>query len=138
MASRVASSQGLTEPFGHKVVEGREGFKMAYRDGYGRGGGEAEGGTGFAPRPAAAARPIGAEESTPVDLRGPPVETKPAEAKAPDAKAPMPPAAPVVAKKGRPIKKVIGGVVLAAGLGFGAYEGYGWWTNGRFMVSTDD
>ena len=28
--------------------------------------------------------------------------------------------------------------VLAAGLAFGAYEGYEWWTNGRFMASTDD
>jgi membrane fusion protein (multidrug efflux system) len=39
----------------------------------------------------------------------------------------------------RPSRKriVIGMVLLAALLG-GGYEGYGWWTNGRFMVSTDD
>jgi len=28
--------------------------------------------------------------------------------------------------------------VLLAALGFGGYEGYHWWTDGRFMVSTDD
>lgn len=32
---------------------------------------------------------------------------------------------------------VIGAVLLPALVG-GAYAGYGWWTNGRFMVSTDD
>jgi membrane fusion protein (multidrug efflux system) len=28
--------------------------------------------------------------------------------------------------------------VFAAALSFGAYEGYGWWENGRFVVRTDD
>lgn len=28
--------------------------------------------------------------------------------------------------------------VLAAALAFGGYEGYAWWTHGRFMVSTED
>ncbi|GEO15825.1 HlyD family secretion protein [Microvirga aerophila] len=35
-------------------------------------------------------------------------------------------------------KKPIILAVLAAALGFGGYEGHQWWTNGRFMVSTDD
>lgn len=30
------------------------------------------------------------------------------------------------------------GVLLAGAAAFGGYEGYGWWTQGRFMVSTDD
>jgi membrane fusion protein (multidrug efflux system) len=34
-------------------------------------------------------------------------------------------------------KKPVILAVLAAALGFGAYEGHEWWTNGRFMVSTD-
>jgi membrane fusion protein (multidrug efflux system) len=29
-------------------------------------------------------------------------------------------------------------VVLASALAFGGYEGHEWWTNGRFMVSTED
>jgi membrane fusion protein, multidrug efflux system len=35
-------------------------------------------------------------------------------------------------------KKPIILAVLAAALGFGGYEGHQWWTNGRFMVTTDD
>jgi len=56
--------------------------------------------------------------------------------------APQPEAAPVtaspIAKKKGPGKKPIILAVLAAALGFGGYEGYHWWTDGRFMVSTDD
>lgn len=40
--------------------------------------------------------------------------------------------------KAKSRKKPIMAVLLAAGLAFGGYEGYDWWTNGRFMVSTDD
>jgi membrane fusion protein (multidrug efflux system) len=40
-------------------------------------------------------------------------------------------------KKGLGKKPVIL-AVLAAALAFGGYEGYHWWTEGRFMVSTDD
>jgi len=40
-------------------------------------------------------------------------------------------------KKGRSKKPLLFAVVAAA-LGFGVYEGYGWWTDGRFMVSTED
>jgi membrane fusion protein (multidrug efflux system) len=38
----------------------------------------------------------------------------------------------------RPLKRLILAAVLLAAVVGGAYEGYGWWTNGRFMVSTDD
>jgi membrane fusion protein (multidrug efflux system) len=44
--------------------------------------------------------------------------------------APKPPA--------RSRKRVVIMAVLLAALVGGGYEGYGWWTNGRFMVSTDD
>lgn len=37
-----------------------------------------------------------------------------------------------------PLRKVIRLVVLAALLSFGGYEGYSWWTVGRFIESTDD
>jgi membrane fusion protein (multidrug efflux system) len=33
--------------------------------------------------------------------------------------------------------RVLGGIALLALLA-GGYAGYGWWTNGRFMVGTDD
>jgi membrane fusion protein (multidrug efflux system) len=46
-------------------------------------------------------------------------------------------AAPKAKKKGFGKKPIIL-AVLAAALGFGAYEGHEWWTNGRFMVSTED
>jgi membrane fusion protein (multidrug efflux system) len=51
------------------------------------------------------------------------------EQKAPEA---IPPA-----KKGFGKKPVIL-AVLAAALAFGGYEGHEWWTNGRFMISTED
>jgi membrane fusion protein (multidrug efflux system) len=35
-------------------------------------------------------------------------------------------------------KKPVILAVLAAVLAFGGYEGFHWWTDGRFMVSTDD
>lgn len=47
------------------------------------------------------------------------------------------PVAPKSAKRGFGKKPVILAVLMAA-LGFGGYEGYHWWTAGRFMVSTDD
>ncbi|ANT62009.1 hemolysin D [Salipiger sp. CCB-MM3] len=39
-------------------------------------------------------------------------------------------------KSGRK-KRILGGIALIALLA-GGYEGYGWWTEGRFMVETDD
>ncbi len=44
--------------------------------------------------------------------------------------------AAVPKRKGRRLT-VIGALVVAV-IGFGGYFGYGWWTHGRFMVSTDD
>lgn len=40
-------------------------------------------------------------------------------------------------KKSSKAKRIFALIVLA-GLGFGGYEGYSWWTNGRFIESTDD
>ncbi|MEZ0171555.1 HlyD family secretion protein [Microvirga sp. TS319] len=40
--------------------------------------------------------------------------------------------------KKRSRKKPVIAVVLLGALAFGGYEGYHWWTDGRFMVSTDD
>jgi membrane fusion protein (multidrug efflux system) len=48
------------------------------------------------------------------------------------------PAAPVPAPKKKFGKKPVILAVLAAALGFGGYEGYHWWKDGRFMVSTED
>ena len=55
------------------------------------------------------------------------------------AKPEIPVAAPTeAASPPRSRKKLVLRTLLVLGLGFGAYMGYGWWTNGRFMVSTDD
>lgn len=35
-------------------------------------------------------------------------------------------------------RRIVPLVILACLLGLGAWYGYGWWTNGRFMISTDD
>ncbi|WP_445503926.1 HlyD family secretion protein [Microvirga sp. G4-2] len=43
-----------------------------------------------------------------------------------------------VPAKAKSRKKPVIMAVLLAALGFGGYEGYHWWTDGRFMVSTDD
>ena len=51
--------------------------------------------------------------------------------------APTPPADDAPAKP-RSRKRLVLATILVLVLGFGGYEGYGYWTNGRFMVSTDD
>ncbi|MCR8550648.1 HlyD family secretion protein [Salipiger sp. P9] len=61
-----------------------------------------------------------------------PPETRPAEP--PRATTHEPQEAP--AKRGRKTR-ILGGLALAA-LVAGGYAGYGWWTQGRFMVGTDD
>ncbi|MHA7772501.1 HlyD family secretion protein [Roseibium sp. M-1] len=43
---------------------------------------------------------------------------------------------PIPKRKGK-AKRVLG-LVLLAGLAFGGYEGFHWWTEGRFIASTDD
>ncbi|ANY80706.1 hemolysin D [Microvirga ossetica] len=55
----------------------------------------------------------------------------------PQAEQKLPEIAPPAKKRGLGKKPVIL-AVLAAALAFGAYEGHEWWTDGRFMVSTDD
>jgi membrane fusion protein (multidrug efflux system) len=47
------------------------------------------------------------------------------------------PSAPADKRRSSRKRLVIAAVLLAVVAGSG-YEGYGWWTNGRFMVSTDD
>ncbi|MGU3665543.1 HlyD family secretion protein [Methylobacterium sp. A49B] len=58
------------------------------------------------------------------------------------APAAIPSAAPVAeparAARKRPLRRTILLGVLLAALGFGAYQGWHWWTVGRFFVSTDD
>jgi membrane fusion protein (multidrug efflux system) len=51
---------------------------------------------------------------------------------------PVAPQVPAPKAKKRFGKKPVIMAVLVAALGFGAYEGHEWWTNGRFMVSTED
>jgi membrane fusion protein (multidrug efflux system) len=52
---------------------------------------------------------------------------------------PVPPAeGPAAAPRRRSLKTPIFGLLGAAALALGAYEGYGWWTVGRFEVATDD
>lgn len=48
------------------------------------------------------------------------------------------PAQTAPAKAKRSNKKPIVLAVLAATFGFGGYEGFHWWTTGRYMISTDD
>lgn len=64
-------------------------------------------------------------------------------AKAADAevRAETQPAATVVAPKAKPKARrgrLVLGVIVLAALAGAAHFGYDWWTNGRFMVSTDD
>src|SRR3954454_9898242 len=51
---------------------------------------------------------------------------------------PEPASASGSAKRSGSRKRFVLAAVLLAAAGFGGYEGYGWWTNGRFIVSTDD
>src|SRR3712207_4013718 len=65
------------------------------------------------------------------EAKGPSVPPAAAGQGAPAAEAPAP-----AKKKSR--KKPLILAVLAGVLAFGGYEGHEWWTNGRFMVSTED
>ena len=60
--------------------------------------------------------------------RGAPAAVPPA----PSASAPL----PLVRK--RPLRRVALLALLAAALGFGAYQGWHWWSVGRFFIATDD
>ncbi|NPD15533.1 HlyD family secretion protein [Xinfangfangia sp. D13-10-4-6] len=55
-----------------------------------------------------------------------------------DVAPPSPPVPPAAAPAGGSRKKLVfAGIALIAALAAG-YEGWSWWTNGRFMVTTDD
>src|SRR5689334_4261984 len=79
---------------------------------------------------------------TRVEAKGPPAPARPRPASEPVAnpvpivEQPAPQEASQKPAKSR--KRVVIAAVLVAALGFGGYEGYGWWTNGRFVVATDD
>ena len=65
-----------------------------------------------------------------------PRHAAPLTGQAPQTAVPSAPDSPVVRK--RPLRRALLIGVLAAALGGGAYEGWQWWSVGRFFVSTDD
>ena len=73
----------------------------------------------------------GAKDGSETAREGLPVQAPQPVQAAPEAPAPK------AKKKGLGKKPVIL-AVLAAALAFGGYEGFHWWTDGRFMVSTED
>ncbi|HEV2565924.1 MAG TPA: HlyD family secretion protein [Microvirga sp.] len=73
----------------------------------------------------------GAKEHPETAKDGQPVQAPQPAQTAPEAAEPK-------ARKGGLGKKPVILAVLAAALAFGGYEGHHWWTEGRFMVSTDD
>jgi membrane fusion protein (multidrug efflux system) len=70
----------------------------------------------------------------PVDDRNEAVPATPQEAGVTAPEAATPPVAKVAKKRRSPVLPIIGLALLSAGVWFG----YQWWTDGRFMVSTDD
>jgi membrane fusion protein, multidrug efflux system len=98
--------------------------------------GDSAAGEGSAPRGVADERRLRSERELP------PAGEAHAEASATpladDAEA-IPPVEPVPAapKRARGRKLLVAGILLAA-IGAGSYYGYDWWTQGRFLVSTDD
>ncbi|MGE6785380.1 HlyD family secretion protein [Ensifer adhaerens] len=81
---------------------------------------------------AARVRPV--DENFEVQKETAPEAKAPAAEQAAVAPAPVAEAAPPQKKARKPILPVLGLALLAAG----GWYGYDWWTNGRFMVSTDD
>lgn len=73
----------------------------------------------------------GAKERPETAKDGQPVQAPQPAQTAPEAAEPK-------ARKGGLGRKPVILAVLAAALAFGGYEGHHWWTEGRFMVSTDD
>jgi membrane fusion protein (multidrug efflux system) len=102
---------------------------MAYREEFGRGDGQVEALAGARSTPPVEAAPAAAPRAE--KPAGGPL-TVPAGTPAPTEAA----AAPDPAR--RSFKKPVLLTLLAGALAFGAYEGHGWWTSGRFAVSTDD
>jgi membrane fusion protein, multidrug efflux system len=62
---------------------------------------------------------------------------RPSAEKVAEPMAPTPPTSPA-ASRSRAIKRSLLALGLLAGVAGGAYYGYDYWTNGRFLVSTDD
>jgi membrane fusion protein (multidrug efflux system) len=109
------------------VGSGRR-VKMAYREEYSRGGGggPASGESQvLQPRSTPSIGEVRTPELAPPSAEKPGMETAPA-------------TAPVGPAKPRSRKKPVVIAIVAAAVAFGGYEGYEWWTQGRFMVSTDD
>ena len=79
---------------------------------------------------------IGSEPAARQPAQTPGSEQGAPAAKTPDPKTPDPKTSASKTPGSR--RKPVILAVLAAALAFGGYEGYGWWTNGRFMVSTED
>ena len=102
---------------------------MAYREEFGRGDGQVQalaGARSASPTVEAPEAAPRAEKPAGVPLPVPAGTFAPADAAA----------APDPAR--RSFKKPVLLTLLAGALAFGAYEGHGWWTSGRFAVSTDD
>jgi len=146
----------MTEPVGQNMVATLRGFKMAFREEYSR-----PGRNPVDPTSESAAQPSSdtallevteakrAQKGGPSGLREPAPQSEPLPSPAalrepaeqarsakddPVLTSPVP-SAP---EKPRSRKKFALFGLAAAALSFGAYEGYGWVTHGRFMVTTDD
>ena len=89
---------------------------MAYREEYA---------SGAEPTQADGRAPAGVPVSAPAPAAPPAASSPPLEVA-------------TAAKSSRPVGKLVVGLILAIALGFGGYEAFNWWTNGRFMVTTDD
>lgn len=68
----------------------------------------------------------------------PVVEAQPIQVPPPPAPAPAPAAAPVEAPRRRGLRRAALLLIGAAAVGLAGWWGYGYWTNGRFLVETDD
>ncbi len=133
----------LTEPFSQCVDGGfiAKEFNVALREGRTDNGSMGDGlqepadsgPQGSAPEAAAleAAKP-----EVPV-LKNEPAKTEEAKGKSPAVRPETGEITPPPKKKAGKAKRVFA-LVLLAGLGFGGYKGYHWWTEGRFFASTDD
>ncbi len=107
----------MTGRFGQGIGKARD---MAFREDY------------------AEAKPTGMTQPT-AETASPPAVGAPA----PVPPAAVPAAAPVpalaaAAPKRRPLRRLILLALLAGAIGVGGYQGWRWWTVGRFFISTDD
>ena len=95
----------------------------------------------------AQARPVAPDTAARIAVTpGDPVPGAPPRAEAPLPRPAVQPAAPPAsapasppeAKKRRPVRRLVLGALLLAALAGGGYEARQWWTDGRFLLSTDD